>query len=88
MTLFYVPVFLLGEQIKQFYGNSAVPCPQRHYYNRFVRDMRMWNEKYLDYMHYTVPLKTAIPGGYEFPGDYVGQTGTYEAVKHIYSSSN
>jgi len=48
----------------------------------------MWTEKYLDYMHYTVPLKTAIPGGYEFPGEYVGQTGTYEAIKHIYSSSS
>ena len=60
--------FLMGEQIKQYYGNSAVPCPQRHYYNRFVRDMRMWTEKYIDHMHYTVPLKTAVAGDYEFPG--------------------
>ena len=48
----------------------------------------MWTEKYLDFMHYTVPLKTAVAGGYEFPSEYVGQTGTYEAIKHIYSSSS
>ena len=56
-----------------YYGKSAVPCPQRHYLNRFVRDMRVWTEKYIDYMHYTVPLtNSAVPGGYTFPGDYAG----------------
>ena len=39
-------------------------------------------------MHYTVPLKTAVGGKYEFPGEYIGQYGTYEAVKHIYSRTN
>lgn len=48
----------------------------------------MWTEKYIDFMHYTVPLKTAVPGGYEFPGDYVGQYGAYEAIKHIYAHSS
>ena len=80
--------FLLGEQIKSFYGNGAVPCPSRHYYNRFVRDMRTWSEKYVDYMHYTVPLKSGVAAGYEFPADYVGQYGAWEAVKHIYTNSH
>ena len=58
--------------------------PQRHYVNRFVRDLRPWNEEYIDYMHYTTPLTTGLAGGYKFPGEYIGQYGVYEAVKHIY----
>ena len=50
--------------------------------------MRKWSEKYVDYMHYTVPLKAGIAAGYEFPSDYVGQYGTWEAVKHIYTNSH
>jgi hypothetical protein len=31
-----------------------------------------------------VPLHTANNNGFVFPGEYVGQYGTYEAVKHVY----
>lgn len=61
--------------------------PQRHYFNRFVKDMRNYTEKYIDFMHFTVPLRTGVSGGYKFPSEYVGQYGVYEAVKHIYSKS-
>lgn len=49
--------------------------------------MRNYSEKYIDYMHYTVPLVTGVAGGYKFPGEYVGQYGVYEAVRHIYQKS-
>lgn len=62
--------------------------PKRHYYNRFVRDFKNWTEKYVDFMHYTVPLTLGQAGGYKFPGEYVGQYGVYEAVRHIYSKSS
>jgi hypothetical protein len=38
----------------------------------------------IDYCHYTVPLNTANQNGFVFPSEYVGQYGTYEAVKHVY----
>ena len=79
--------FMLMEEIQKYYKNSAVDMPQRHYLNRFIKDFRNWTEKYVDYMHYTVPLRTAVGGRYEFPGEYIGQYGTYEAVKHIYSKT-
>lgn len=46
--------------------------PKRHYYNRFVRDFRQWTEKYLDFMHYTIPITNQQTDGYMFPGEYVG----------------
>jgi hypothetical protein len=61
--------------------------PKRHYFNRFIKDMRNYSENYIDYMHYTVPLVTGVSGGYKFPGEYVGQYGVYEAVRHIYQKS-
>jgi len=60
--------------------------PKRHYLNRFVRDMKDWTEQYVDFMHYTVPLR-APKLGYEFPASYIGQYGVFEAVRHIYQSS-
>jgi hypothetical protein len=39
-----------------YYKNNAIEMPKRHYLNRFVRDFRQWTEKYVDHMHYTVPL--------------------------------
>ena len=80
--------FMLMDDIKKYYTNSSVIMPQRHYLNRFVRDFRNWTEKYVDYMHYTVPLKTSVGAGYSFPGEYMGQYGVYEAVRHIYNSSD
>ncbi len=37
-------------------------------------------------MHYTVPLVTGTTEGFQFPGEYVGQYGVYEAVKRIYEN--
>jgi len=68
----------------EYYTNSAVEMPKRHYFNRFVKDFRQWTENYVDFMHYTVPLKTGLWDGYQFPGEYVGQYGVYDAVRHIY----
>ena len=79
--------FMLMDEIKKFYTNSSVSMPQRHYVNRFVRDFRNWTEKYVDFMHYTVPLRTSVGGDYQFPSEYMGQYGAYEAVRHIYSTS-
>jgi lipid A disaccharide synthetase len=79
--------FMLMDEIKKYYKNSAVDMPQRHYLNRFVRDFRQWTEQYVDHMHYTVPLTTATGDNYQFPGEYIGQYGAYEAVKHIYNSN-
>jgi hypothetical protein len=80
--------FLLMDEIKKYYRNSAIQMPQRHYLARFVRDMRNWSEQYVDYMHYTVPLTAKVGGGYEFPSEYIGQYGAFEAVRHIYQQSN
>lgn len=79
--------FLLMDEIKKYYQNSAVPMPQRHYLNRFVRDFRQWTQKYVDHMHYTVPLVTKTGDNFTFPAEYIGQYGVYEAVHHIYSQS-
>jgi hypothetical protein len=80
--------FMLMDELKKFYRNSSVNMPQRHYLNRFVRDFRSWTEEHVDFMHYTVPLRTTVGGGgYKFPSEYMGQYGVYEAVRHIYSTS-
>ena len=79
--------FMLMDELKKFYKNSSVNMPQRHYLNRFVRDFRNWTERYVDFMHYTVPLTTAVGGNYKSPSEYMGQYGSYEAIRHIYRSS-
>ena len=60
------------DDIKNFYGKSAIDMPKRHYLNRFVRDFRQWTEKYVDHMHYTVPLTCATADKYTFPSEYIG----------------
>jgi hypothetical protein len=79
--------FMLMDEIREYYKGSSVVMPQRHYLNRFVRDFRNWTEKYVDFMHYTVPLTTGVGGNYQFPSEYMGQYGVYEALRHIYSKS-
>ena len=64
--------FLLMDDIKNFYGKSAIDMPKRHYLNRFVRDFRQLTEKYVDHMHYTVPLTCATADKYTFPSEYIG----------------
>lgn len=73
--------------LAEYYLNSGVAMPKRHYLNRFVRDMRNFTEKYVDFMHFTVPLVTKVGGDYRFPSEYMGQYGVFEAVRHIYESS-
>ena len=79
--------FMLMDEMQRYYRNSSVNMPKRHYLNRFVRDFRNWTERYVDFMHYTVPLRTFVGGDYRFPSEYMGQYGVYEAVRHIYSTS-
>ena len=61
--------------------------PKRHIFTRFVRDFKEFTLPMIDFCHYTVPLNTANNNGFVFPSEYVGQYGTYEAVKHVYSSN-
>lgn len=78
--------FEFMKKLNAFYHNSSVPMPKRHFIDRFIRDMRPWNEEFIDYMHHTIPSRTATPSEYFFPGQYVGQQGAYDAVKHLLSS--
>jgi hypothetical protein len=61
--------------------------PQRHFFTRFVRDFKEFSLHQMDFIHYTVPLHTANTNGFQFPSEYVGQYGVYDAIKHIYNSS-
>ena len=38
-------------------------------------------------MHYTIPITYGAADGFQFPGEYAGQYGAYDAVRHIYSQS-
>jgi hypothetical protein len=80
--------FLMMKELSPFYERSAIQKPKRHYMDRFVRDMRSWHEKHLDSMHHSVPLRAPTQDGYQFPGEYIGQYGVYEAVNHIYANSH
>lgn len=71
----------------EYYKNTANDLPRRHYYNRFVKDMKQFSLKHVDFMHFTVPLDPSNVGGFRFPGEYVGQYGVYEAVKHLYQQN-
>ena len=48
--------FTFMEEIKRLYDASGDDLPKRHYYNKFVRDLKHWAEQYVDFMHYTIPL--------------------------------
>jgi hypothetical protein len=67
----------------EHYQHSSNDLPKKHYYNRFVKDFRHWTMKYVDFMHFTVPLVTGQSDGFQFPSEFVGQYGAYEALKHI-----
>jgi len=73
--------------VLELYKNSALDCPKRHLYTRFIKDMKEFHLSQMDYVHYTVPLNQANSNGFRFPGEYVGQYGVYEAVKHVYQST-
>lgn len=78
--------FEMMKRLNSYFDYGSVPKPKRHYYNRFIRDLRQWDEQYIDYMHYTIPKRTPTPGEYFFPGKYVGQFGVYDAVRHLMKS--
>ena len=73
------------EKLNTFYKGSA-EAPKRHFYGWFVKDLRQWNLKSLDFMHYTIPLFTPVADGFRFPSIYVGQYGVYDAVKHLFQN--
>lgn len=75
--------FQMMEKLNVVYHRSMVQRPQRHYYNRFMKDMRKWDEKRLDFMHYSTPLATGNSTNYRFPGQFCGQYGVYDALKHV-----
>jgi len=49
--------FMMMEELKKFYKNSALDMPKRHIWNRFIRDFKEFTLKQMDYCHYTVPLQ-------------------------------
>ena len=71
----------------EHYKNSVNELPQRHFHNRFVKDYKQWALKYFDFVHYSLPQTSPTADGFQFPGEYVGQYGVYDAVKHIYSQT-
>jgi hypothetical protein len=79
--------FMLMDEIRRFYVNSGIDMPQRHYFHRFVRDFRQWTQKYVDFAHFTVPMQVETSDGFKFPSEFVGQYGSFEALKHIYSKT-
>ena len=73
--------------IAEYYDNSPLNMPSRQIWTRFVRDFKEFTLSKIDYAHFTVPFNAANSNNFVFPGEYVGQYGTYEAVKHIYEST-
>jgi hypothetical protein len=79
--------FLIKSTPIDHYKNSANDVPRRHFHNKFVKDYKQWTQKYLDFVHYQIPLPSFTTDGFSFPGEFVGQYGVYDAVKHLYSQS-
>jgi len=50
--------------------------------------MRKWSTKYVDYMHFEIPLTIKQVDGFEMPSDHVGQYGIYDAVRHVYQKTS
>jgi len=78
----------LMEEFKKYYKNSPLTMPQRHFFTRFARDLKEFSRQYVDYAHYTVPLMTANTNGFQFPGEYIGQYGVFDATKHVYQKTS
>eukprot|EP00831_Metopus_contortus_P022305 TRINITY_DN2017_c0_g1_i5.p2 TRINITY_DN2017_c0_g1~~TRINITY_DN2017_c0_g1_i5.p2 ORF type:complete len:354 (+),score=29.89 TRINITY_DN2017_c0_g1_i5:498-1559(+) len=47
---------------------------------------RQWHERYVDHIYYTIPFEPNT-WSYEFPSEYVGQYGVYEALRYLYEVS-
>jgi len=78
--------FNMMDEFSKYYKNNTVARPQRHFLGRFVKDFRQWDLKSIDYMHYSIPMLTALPDGFRFPSQYMGQYGTYDALRHIFEN--
>lgn len=72
----------ISEELQQYY-RGVVERPARHFYGRFVKDMKQWNLQHIDFMHYTIPIFTPMLDGFRFPSSYIGQYGVYEALRHL-----
>lgn len=55
-----------------YYQHSANDMPRRHFHNRFIKDYKQWAARYIDFVHYTLPLQAASSDGFRFPGEYAG----------------
>jgi hypothetical protein len=51
------------EKIVTFYKGD-VHAPKRHYYGRFAKDLKQWNLKYFDFVHYTIPMFVPVQDGF------------------------
>ena len=78
-------MFQVMDELQKYYAGSSVPRPQRHFYSRWVKDMRQFHLKTFDFMHYTIPNVTALADGFRFPAQYVGQYGVYETIRKLFS---
>jgi|JI9StandDraft_1071089.scaffolds.fasta_scaffold99951_2 hypothetical protein len=63
--------FKMGEELNKLEGSDAAK-PKRHFYGRFAKDLKQWNKKHFDFMHYTIPLHTPLSDGFRFPSTFVG----------------
>ena len=70
------------EELDKFYQGGSLLMPKKHLYYRFISHYRKWQEKRLDYIYHTIPWQ-ANTHQYEFPGEYVGQYGVYEATREL-----
>jgi len=82
----YMTRNLMGD-LAQMYHRTALNAPKRHFLTRLVRDLKEDALNEIDFCHYTVPLNTSNPNGFVFPGEYMGQYGVYDAVKHVYKNN-
>jgi hypothetical protein len=64
--------FRLMDQLKGFYEHSANDMPRRHFHNRFIKDYKQWTTKYIDFVHYSIPMVHGTADGFQFPGEYAG----------------
>jgi hypothetical protein len=78
----YASLIILG-----FYEHSANDLPRRHFHSRFIKDYKQWASRYIDFVHYTLPQQAASSDGFRFPGEYAGQYGAYDAIRHLYSQT-
>jgi len=74
--------FLVG-----YYEHSANDLPKRHFHNKFIKDYRQWAGRYIDFVHYTIPILPPSSDGFRFPGEFAGQYGAYDAIRHLYSQN-